>query len=171
MSIKQRTNIPGGICEFDLPSYHYWLHLPPEQQRRDLDSWLAPFLPIRDAVDIVLRLLRASGKSTLQVAHQGMYQQMMTGRVAQMVCVAARARLPVRAGDQREQVRAQHPLHDAGRHAAAQGRRNRRRVRAHVLQPLSTQGPKPSSPARSAARASRGTPQNPSGRSAPSAAR
>src|SRR5690606_16294944 len=23
MSIKQRTAIPGGLCEFDLPSYHY----------------------------------------------------------------------------------------------------------------------------------------------------
>jgi cell division protein ZapD len=87
MSIKQRTNIPGGICEFDLPSYHYWLHLPPDQQRQDLESWLAPFLLIRDAVDIVLKLLRASGKSSVQVAHQGMYQQMMTGRVAQMIGV------------------------------------------------------------------------------------
>ena len=88
MSIKQRSNIPGGTCEFDLPSYHYWLHLPSEQQRRDIDTWLSPFLPIRDAVEIVLRLLRASGKTTVQVAQQGTYQQMMTGRVAQMVCVA-----------------------------------------------------------------------------------
>ena len=87
MSIKQRTNIPGGTCEFDLPSYHYWLHLAPEQQRRDLQVWLAPFLLVRDAVDIVLRLLRASGKSSMQVAQQGMYQQMMTGRVAQMISV------------------------------------------------------------------------------------
>jgi len=31
--------------------------------------------------------LRASGKSTQQVAHQGTYQQMMTGRIAQMVRV------------------------------------------------------------------------------------
>lgn len=87
MSIKQRTSIPGGICEFDLPSYHYWLHLAPEQQRNDLQMWLSPFLLIRDAVDIVLRLLRASGKSSMQVAHQGTYQQMMTGRVAQLICV------------------------------------------------------------------------------------
>jgi cell division protein ZapD len=87
MSIKQRTNIPGGICEFDLPAYHYWLHQTPEQQRRDLDTWLAPFQPIRDGVDIVLKLLRASGKSSKQVAQQGMYQQMMTGRVAQMIRV------------------------------------------------------------------------------------
>ena len=26
MTIKQRTAIPGGVCEFDLPAYHYWLH-------------------------------------------------------------------------------------------------------------------------------------------------
>jgi cell division protein ZapD len=25
MSIKSRAAIPGGVCEFDLPSYHYWL--------------------------------------------------------------------------------------------------------------------------------------------------
>lgn len=85
MSIRQRTNIPGGVCEFDLPSYHYWLQQDPEQHRRDLQSWLAPFLPIRDAIAIVLRLLRESGKTTAQVAHQGVYQQMMAGRVAQMV--------------------------------------------------------------------------------------
>ena len=87
MSIKQRTTIPGGLCEFDLPSYHYWLHLPTEQQRQDIETWVGPFLTIRDAVDIVLRLLRASGKSSMETAHQGMYQLMMTGRVAQMVSI------------------------------------------------------------------------------------
>jgi cell division protein ZapD len=87
MSIKQRTSIPGGTCEFDLPSYHYWLHLPPEQQRRDLDTWTAPFQALREASTIVLRLLRSSGKTNLQVAHQGVYQLSMAGRTAQMVCV------------------------------------------------------------------------------------
>ena len=85
MSIKQRTNIPGGVCEFDLPSYHYWLQQGAAPRRRDLQRWLAPFLPIRDAIAIVLRLLRESGKTTSQVAHQGVYQQMMAGRVAQML--------------------------------------------------------------------------------------
>ena len=85
MSIKQRTNIPGGVCEFDLPSYHYWLQQGAEQHRHDLQRWLAPFLPIRDAISIVLRLLRESGKSSAQVAFQGVYQQMMAGRVAQML--------------------------------------------------------------------------------------
>jgi cell division protein ZapD len=85
MSIKQRTNIPGGICEFDLPSYHYWLHHDPKRQRRDLEIWLAPFLPMRDAIDIVLKLLRSTGQTTEQVAYGGVYQQMMAGHQAQMV--------------------------------------------------------------------------------------
>jgi len=85
MSIKQRPNIPGGVCEFDVPSYHYWLHLSPEQHRHDLEGWLAPFLPIRDGIAIVLRLLRESGKGSTQTAVQGVYQQMMAGRIAQML--------------------------------------------------------------------------------------
>ncbi len=85
MSIKQRTNIPGGVCEFDVPSYHYWLHLSAEQHRHDLEGWLAPFLPIRDGIAIVLRLLRESGKASNQTAVQGVYQQMMAGRIAQML--------------------------------------------------------------------------------------
>ena len=24
MAIKQRTSIPGGVCEFDVPSYYFW---------------------------------------------------------------------------------------------------------------------------------------------------
>lgn len=85
MSIRQRANIPGGMCEFDLPSYHYWLQQDPDQHRHDLQLWLAPFLPIRDAIVIVLRLLRESGKTTAHLAYQGVYQQMMAGRIAQMV--------------------------------------------------------------------------------------
>ena len=85
MGIKQRTSIPGGVCEFDLPAYHYWLNRSAESRRRDLDNWFATFQPIYDAIAIVLRLLRESGKSAMQVAAQGVFQQMMAGRVAQML--------------------------------------------------------------------------------------
>ena len=85
MSIKQRTAIPGGVCEFDLPSYHFWLQQETDLRRHDLQQWLAPFLPTRDAICIVLRLLRESGKTSAQVAQQGVYQQMMAGRMAQML--------------------------------------------------------------------------------------
>ena len=94
MSIKQRTNIPGGVCEFDLPSYHYWLQQSAEQQRHDLQQWLAPFLPIRDGIMIVLKLLRESGKTSSQVAYQGVYQQMMAGRMAQMLRICLSREYP-----------------------------------------------------------------------------
>lgn len=94
MSVKQRTNIPGGVCEFDLPSYHYWLHQDPALRRQDLNDWMAPFLPIRDGLAIVLRLLRDSGKSGKFIAYQGVFQQMMAGRVAQMLRLRLSVDLP-----------------------------------------------------------------------------
>ena len=36
MAIKQRTAIPGGVCEFDLPAYHWWLNQDPGPRRNDL---------------------------------------------------------------------------------------------------------------------------------------
>ena len=85
MGIKQRAAIPGGVCEFDVPSYHYWLHQNPDVRRTDLNNWLAPFLPLRYGITIVLRILRESGRSSHQLATQGVYQQMMGGRVAQLL--------------------------------------------------------------------------------------
>jgi cell division protein ZapD len=91
MNIKQRTDIRGGVCEFDLPSYHYWLYQSAEQRRHDLEQWFSLFLPIRDGIAIVLRLLRESGKVSNQTATSGAYQQMMAGRMAQMLRIRLRA--------------------------------------------------------------------------------
>lgn len=85
MSIKQRTSIPGGVCEFDLPSYHYWLHKDANERRRELEEWLRPLLPVRDGLAIVLRLLRDSGKVSQHIAHQGVFQQMLAGKQAQLL--------------------------------------------------------------------------------------
>ena len=94
MSIKQRMGIPGGVCEFDLPSYHYWLHLDPELRRGDLAEWLAPLLPLEDGFSIVLHLLRNSGKTLKHTAYRGVYQQMGSGRVAHMLCLKVKENLP-----------------------------------------------------------------------------
>ncbi|MBI5921278.1 MAG: cell division protein ZapD [Betaproteobacteria bacterium] len=85
MSIKNRATIPGGVCEFDLPAYHYWLHRDPQQRRDSLNGWLEPILPIQAGLSIVLRLLRASGRPEPQVAGGGAYQLMLAGRTAQML--------------------------------------------------------------------------------------
>jgi len=87
-SIRSRTIIPGGTCEFDLPSYHAWLHRPAAQRLHDLNGWIAPLLPLRDSIAIVLRLLRESGRSTQVVATAGSYQQMLGGKAYQMLQVS-----------------------------------------------------------------------------------
>jgi cell division protein ZapD len=87
MSIKQRVGIPGGACEFDLPSYHYWLHQDPAARRADLNEWLTPLLPLENGFSIVLHLLRNSGKTARHTARKGMFQQMGSGRVAHMLCL------------------------------------------------------------------------------------
>ncbi len=94
MSIKSRASIPGGVCEFDLPSYHYWLHRDPAARQRDLAGWLNPMLPIRDGLSIVLRLLRASGRQDEHVAQHGAFQLMLGGRTAQMVRLRVRRSEP-----------------------------------------------------------------------------
>lgn len=90
MAIKNRAAIPGGVCEFDLPAYHYWLHRDVEQRRAGLNGWLAPILPIRAGLSIVLRLLRASGRPEAQLAAHGAYQLMLAGRTAQMLRLRVR---------------------------------------------------------------------------------
>jgi len=87
MGIKQRAVMPGGTCEFDLPSYHYWQAQDANSRRANLRSWLAPFMPLHTALKIVLRLLRENGKVFQFTAHQGTFQQMQGGRVAHMLRV------------------------------------------------------------------------------------
>lgn len=88
MSIKQRTAIPGGTCEFDLPSYHFWLHQDANMRRENLYAWLNPLRPIDAAAQIILKLLRESGKVFSFTAAKGTFQQMQGGRVAHMLRVS-----------------------------------------------------------------------------------
>lgn len=87
MSIRSRAAIPGGVCQFDLPSYHFWLNRDSAERRHDLDAWVQPMTPIRDGIDIVMRLLRSSGRPEHQRARSGTYQLTMAGRMAQMLRV------------------------------------------------------------------------------------
>lgn len=94
MAIKQRAGIPGGTSEFDLPSYHSWLHHPAQRRRSDLQAWLKPVLPIHAALTIVLRVLRESGRTTSLIAFQGVYQQTPAEKPAQMLRLILQQELP-----------------------------------------------------------------------------
>ena len=86
MAIKQRSGIPGGTSEFDLPSYHYWMHRPVDARRADLRGWIEPFEPVLAGLAIVLRLLRENGRSGRHIAYRGVFQLMLTtAKVAQLL--------------------------------------------------------------------------------------
>jgi cell division protein ZapD len=88
MSIKSRAAIPGGVCEFDVPSYHHWLHRSSDERRDALYGWIKPMMPLRDGLTIVLRLLRSSGRPERFVAKGGLYQLMLSGTASQMVRIS-----------------------------------------------------------------------------------
>lgn len=90
-SIKGRAGIPGGTCSFDLPVYHYWLNQAEDGRKEDLTAWLSPMLPLKQAVDVVLRILRDGGHVSSHTATQGLFQLMLAGRSAHMLRVAVDA--------------------------------------------------------------------------------
>ena len=88
MSIKQRSVIPGGLCEFDLPAYHYWLLSSAIDRKEDLEKWIAHLTPIYDALSIILNIVRGSSQSISNIAVNGAFQQMLGGaKPAQMLQV------------------------------------------------------------------------------------
>jgi len=88
MGIKSRVAIPGGVCEFDLPSYHYWQHQSVQFRKDALATWTKSILPVRDALSIILRLLRSSGRVERLNAVHGQFQRMLGGTAAQMVRIS-----------------------------------------------------------------------------------
>ena len=74
-SIRQRSSIPGGTCDFDLPAYHYWLeHTSNSDKRQQLLEWFEQFSNARAAIDMTLSLIRGSTGFSQQEAEAGFYQ-------------------------------------------------------------------------------------------------
>lgn len=74
-SVRQRSSIAGGTCGFDLPAYHYWLQQPAAQRQQDLLGWHHEYDALRDAVYLILRIIRQSTPAKAHCAEAGYYQQ------------------------------------------------------------------------------------------------
>jgi len=75
MSIRSRISIPGGTCEFDLPAYYAWQQHDAARRRADINGWLSTLMPLAEALQVLLGLLRDSGTPQRMVAAGGQYQQ------------------------------------------------------------------------------------------------
>ena len=88
-SVRQRSSIPAGTCDFDLPNLHFWLQKPAQQRTRDLRRWLSAFDLVRDAVALCLSLIRESSSTTGEIAQDGFYQRSLgASSPCQMIRVA-----------------------------------------------------------------------------------
>jgi cell division protein ZapD len=86
MSIRSRISIPGGTCEFDLPAYYNWQLLLPVRRRKDLMTWAQTLMPLAEALQVLLGLLRDSGAPHKVAANAGQFQQSLpAGRVYQLL--------------------------------------------------------------------------------------
>ena len=91
-SVRQRSSIPAGTCDFDLPAYHHWLKSDPQGNRAELAQWLGHFDLLREATDLCLNLVRESGITSNEQAQGGMFQRTLeTATPCQMI----RVRIPI----------------------------------------------------------------------------
>ncbi len=73
-SIRQRFNLPGGTCCFDLPALHYWNHLPIEHRQRNAQTWMSTLTPLSESLNLWLKLCRETGYFSPQIARNGFFQ-------------------------------------------------------------------------------------------------
>lgn len=72
-AIKHRSSIPGGTCEFDLPTYTHWLSLPAELRQREFESWLGVLRPLCDSITDLLWVTRENARPRREVAVGGQF--------------------------------------------------------------------------------------------------
>jgi len=76
-TIRQRSTIPGGTCDFDLPGYHQWLEQPSDLRHSKQQLWLRGLESIQQAVELLLKLNRNSAEPQQVLAEGGQYQQQL----------------------------------------------------------------------------------------------
>lgn len=74
-AIRQRSTIPGGSCDFDLPAYHRWLEQPWAQREGEQKKWFAQLDPIRQAIELLLKMIRNSADPVNAHSDNGSFQQ------------------------------------------------------------------------------------------------
>ncbi len=108
--IRQRTAILGGTVSCDLPIFYHWSQQNPKVRQTQLNEWLAIILPLHEATQLVLYLIRNSVSISQQLAPSGFYQQTLNSDTTyQLIQVAMPPEHPcypqINSGKQRFTIR------------------------------------------------------------------
>lgn len=114
LSIKQRTSIPGGSCDFDLPQLRFWLNQDHHYRLNDLQAWIAPYKELELVIELVLKSIRESAQPKTSIAENGFFQQSLdTQQPNQMIRVSVESKLSlypeISAGKHRFSIRFMEP--------------------------------------------------------------
>jgi len=85
VAVKQRTNIPGGSCQFDCPELHLFLNRPHQQRQKQLTSMVEDIKGVETSVEVILRLIRDTGQWSLQKAPMGSFMIETTDRAFKLL--------------------------------------------------------------------------------------
>ncbi len=73
-ALRQRFNMPGASCNFDLPQLHYWLSKPWSVRQEEYQDWMSHFASLLSPVNLLLELTRQTTSYQIKHANGGFYQ-------------------------------------------------------------------------------------------------
>lgn len=79
-TLRLHIMTPGGGLNFDVPVYHYWLNQAAATRLELVKVWLAEFKHIKQAIILLLRVIRESARMHTKVAVNGFYQELFDGQ-------------------------------------------------------------------------------------------
>ncbi len=74
-ALRQKSSIPGCVCDFDLPAYQYWQSMDEQSRKADIQKWFEPFNILDQSIHLILDILRHSVEGSEEVAISGFFQK------------------------------------------------------------------------------------------------
>jgi len=88
-AVRQKSSVPGPVCDFDLPAFHYWLTRPESIRREQLQQWFSPFMVLEEAITMIMDVLRNSTDETDETAVKGFFQKVIdTNQAVQLLHIS-----------------------------------------------------------------------------------
>jgi len=72
-SVKNRSSIPGGTCQFDCPELYIFQNKPYQERQEMFNNWLSDIKGVETSIEVILRLIRDNGKWATQTAPLGSF--------------------------------------------------------------------------------------------------
>ncbi|MFT5235627.1 MAG: cell division protein ZapD [Shewanella sp.] len=73
-ALRQRFNMPGACCNFDLPQLHYWLAKPWDIRQQEYLQWADHFTALLNPIKLLLELTRQTTQYCDTIAKAGFFQ-------------------------------------------------------------------------------------------------